>query len=102
MNGYELTANSYRKLLENETDHEAIKDLQSKLKVYSFLSDISQSERLEIFNSGAFNDVCKGYMLAALDRIGVDPETRKQAVYAMGAEFENMTAEEAQGYYLNK
>lgn len=100
MNGYEMTANTYRRLLEKETDHAAITDMQSKLKVYSFLAELTEKEILEIFNSGAFNDVCKGYMLAALDHIGIDHDTQKKAVYAIGAEFDSMNAKQAEAYYM--
>lgn len=100
MNGYELTANTYRRLLETETDHAAIADMQSKLKVYSFLAEITEQERLELFNSSAFNDVCKGYMLAALDSIGIDHDTQQKAVYAMAAQFDSMSAEQAEKYYM--
>lgn len=100
MNGYELTANTYRRLLETETDHAAIADMQSKLKVYSFLAELSDRERLELFNSSAFNDVCKGYLMAALDSIGIDHDTQQKAVYAMAAQFDSMNAKQAEQYYL--
>ena len=58
MNGYEILAQGYRKLVETgqiEMDEET----KSYIKVYEFLASCSQEEKKMLFESGAFNDMIK-------------------------------------------
>lgn len=101
MNGYQLQADSYRQYLEQTpTAPEAVKaDLENKIKIYSFLATLDKRDRLEIFNSTAFNDVCKGYIAMALDNIGADAETRQAVLNELSYLFDTVSAEQAERYY---
>ena len=101
MNGYQLQAESYQRYLEqNPTAPEAVKaDIASKVKIYSFLATLDKKERLEIFNSTAFNEVCKGYLAMALDNIGADADTRQAALNELHYLFDTVSAEQAERYY---
>lgn len=58
MNGYEILAQGYKKLVEAgqiEMDEET----KSYIKVYEFLASCSQEEKKMLFESGAFNDMIK-------------------------------------------
>ncbi|MDF2950561.1 MAG: hypothetical protein K0S18_144 [Anaerocolumna sp.] len=71
MNGYELTAQSYEALMKRDNSNISKDDCESKIKVYRTLASLSESEIIEIFNSGAFNDVLKGYCKMALKNCGI-------------------------------
>lgn len=66
--------------------------------VGTFLDDELQEEKYEIFDSGMFNGICKGYLLMALDDADVDPATRAKAVSALREAFEFTGSEEAEKY----
>ena len=102
MNGYQLQADSYKSYLQQNPDAPAAvrEDLASKIRIYSFLATLDKGERMELFNSSAFNDVCKGYLAMALDNIGADAETRNKALTELGYLFDEKTAAEAERYYL--
>lgn len=58
MNGYEILAQGYKKLVETgqiEMDEET----KSYIKVYEFLASCNQEEKKMLFESGAFNDMIK-------------------------------------------
>lgn len=100
MNGYQITADSYRTLLQTEPDIDRAKTEQ-KIKALDFLASCSKEERLELFNSSAFNDVVKGYVLLALDNLKTDPEQRKAIINEVAYLFDIKTADEAEQYYYN-
>lgn len=106
MNGYQMTADSYRQLLESDKypdiDREAI---QHKIKALDFLATATEEERLELFNSSAFNDVVKGYLKMAVDNIELEEEEREEVRQKLLNEFrylfDTVTAKQAEEYYNN-
>lgn len=106
MNGYQITADSYRHFLENDkdpdTDREAI---QHTIKALDFLATATEEERLELFNSSAFNDVVKGYLKMAVDNIELEDEERGEIRQKLLNEFrylfDTVTAKQAEEYYNN-
>lgn len=100
MNGYQITADSYRTLLQTEPDIDRAKTEQ-KIKALDFLASCSKEERLELFNSSAFNDVVKGYVLLALDNLKTDPEQRKAIINEVAYLFDIKRADEAEQYYYD-
>ena len=101
MNGYEIMAESYRDYLKEHPGTPEAEAVQDKIKAYSYLAGASDRERLELFNSSAFNNVCKGYFLKAMDNRGIDQETRRNLLKEISVLFDEMTAAEAELYYLN-
>ena len=71
MNGYQMTADSYRTLLEREKDIDRA-SIESKIKALDFLATATEEERLELFNSSAFNDLVKGYFKMAFDNLKLE------------------------------
>lgn len=100
MNGYQMTADSYRKLLEREQDIDRA-SIESKIKALDFLATCSKEERLELFNSSAFNDVVKGYMQMAIDNMKLEEETKSGLLQELRYLFDTVTAEQAEDYYNN-
>lgn len=98
MNGYQMHADSYKKLLENtETAQEVQEDIKKKIKAFEIMANTDRQTQCELFNSGAFNDVCKGYLLSALDRCGIDHDTAQKIMSTVN--FEEFDAAEAEAYY---
>ena len=72
MNGFKLMADGYKRILlelENDGDLEDIEEIKAKIKVNEFLSTCSEKERLEIYNSGAFNEITKIYVRKAMSNL---------------------------------
>ena len=63
-----------------------------------FIANTDRQAQYELFDTGAFNAICKGYLILALEGIA-DAETIKRAVKAMNEMFEYTTAEQAESYY---
>jgi len=103
MNGYKMTADSYRQYLEQHPDEpqEVKADLACKIKALDIMASCSDSERLQLFNTSAFNDVVKGYVKLALDNIGIEEEQRKAIVNEVSYLFDVKTADEAEQYYYS-
>ncbi len=96
MNDYTLQAAACQKVIDKgNIDQDTERELRLKVKIYEFLGSLSQTERLHIFDSGVFNDVCLGYMRATLDKIGVDSLFKESACETMSLLFDQMLAEEA-------
>lgn len=98
MNGYKITADSYRELLKSEQDINRA-SVESKIKALDFLAACTEAERLELFNSSAFNNVVKGYLEMACNNIGLDEETRKRLLNEFSYLFDTVTADQAEAYY---
>lgn len=103
MNGYEFMSRAYRDALENDTEltAEAQESIRAKIKALDFLATATRAERLELFNSTAFNDVVKGYFQMALDNTELPQETKTQLLRELIDLFESKTADEAEDYYIN-
>lgn len=100
MNGYQMTADSYRTLLEREQDIDRA-SIESKIKALDFLATCSKEERLELFNSSAFNDVVKGYLKMACNNMELEDEVRQGLLNELRYLFDTVTAEQAEDYYNN-
>jgi hypothetical protein len=67
MNGFKMMADSYRKLADEGkiTKEQAEKDCKS----FDFLSGCDQEDICNLFDSGAFNEISKGYMRLAVKEL---------------------------------
>lgn len=100
MNGYQLHVDSYKKLLENtETAREVQEDIKKKIKALEIMANTDRQTQLELFNSGGFNDVCKGYLLLAMNSAGSDHDTARRTMNELTNLFDTMSAEQAENYY---
>ena len=102
MNGYKMTADSYRTYLQRDNPQgEARADMERKIKALDIMADTDRATQYELFNSSGFNDIAKGYFLKALYNIGVDEETRKAAMREIRLLFDEMTADQAEAFYMD-
>lgn len=101
MNGYQMHSQAYKDYLEKHPDIEAEvrADIESKIKALDFLADSTRAERLELFNSSAFNDVTRGYLKMAIDNTELEDETGKRLLRELSYLFDTVTAGQAEDYY---
>lgn len=95
MSGYKLMAESYRKQLDSDLDEESIVKINQKIKGYEFLATCCNAEVYDLFDSGAFNSICKGYFRKAMINSGIDPDKIRDVLYEFSDLLEFMSAEQA-------
>ncbi len=98
-----MMADTYRNYLEQHPDEpQKVKAaLACKIKAHDIMANCSDSERLALFDTSAFNDVVKGYVKLALDNKGIEEEQCKAIVNEVSYLFNIKTANEAEEYYNN-
>lgn len=74
LNGYSVMAESYRKLLAQEKkkpgmNKEELEELEAHIRVYETLASFEKNDKFLAFDSSMFNDICIGYVKAALRNI---------------------------------
>lgn len=79
MNGFQLLADSYRKL-KAQCPGEDNSDVDRQIKTLDFLAGCDDAEIYCLFDSGAFNDVLKAYCEKALLNCGIDEEDRRNVM----------------------
>lgn len=77
MNGYEIIAQSYEKLLERkpEMDPAEKENINRTIKSLRLIADKTEDEINELFGTGAFNEICKGYFRKAMTNCKLDDKT---------------------------
>lgn len=97
MNGYKMTADSYRTLRGNNKVDQA--DVESNIKVLDFLSMCTEEDIYNLFNSTAFNNICMGYVKMALnDFKEIDEDTKDRLINHVRYKFDTVTAKQAEKY----
>ena len=101
MNGYKIMSDGYKAFLQAhpEEPEEAKAGIQRKIKALDFLADCSKEEKLELFNSGAFNDVIKGYFKMSIDNSDLKDESKKELQTELLHLLDTVTAGQAEEYY---
>lgn len=102
MNGYQLLANTYRRQLDAQQTAAERAAIQDKITAFSFLADATEGQRLALFDSGAFNDVCKGFLLMTLNIIGESAEGQERALNVLTGLLDEQTAEAAARLYHDR
>lgn len=74
MNGYKILAQNYKKLAdEGKLDREVA---EKEIRNLEFLATCDKDDICILFDSGAFNDILKGYLAAAVDEAELDPDAK--------------------------
>ena len=76
MNGYIMQAETYRVLAERGQIPK--EEADRKRAVYAFLETIEESQRYDLFDSSAFNDIVKAYVKLALKNTEIDEEKTEE------------------------
>ncbi|PBG42415.1 hypothetical protein, partial [Clostridioides difficile] len=78
MNGYEMMADSYRKLVE---DVELDKEVADKeIRIYAFLATCDSYDLCRMVDSSAFNDTIRAYLKMAFQSADIDEYAREKVV----------------------
>lgn len=67
-------------------------------EVLKLAMSLTPEDAQALFDTGVFNQICKGYLTAALDDADADIETRQEVLAALQTEFELTSAAEALRY----
>ena len=95
MNGFEMSAESCRVAIEKyNLTGKAREGMERKIKVYDFLATTNEAERMEIFNSGCFNDVLKAYCKKAMYECDIDDRKAEEVIEQIGRLLDTQTAEQ--------
>lgn len=95
MNGYQIDAELSKKYLEEHPDlDEAKKEhIKTTIECDMFLAKQTQDGINELFNSGAFNQICKGYCEKAMGNCQLDKDTIDQVMRELEFLFSTITAD---------
>lgn len=97
MNGFEVTADTYREMAaKGECSQEQADRI---CKAYDFLATCDQEDFCTLFNSTAFNDITKAYLRTAVDELTkegeITAEQGKAVLRRLSLLFDEMTAQQA-------
>lgn len=96
MNGFQIMADSYH--MAAEQGQISKEEANKKCKAYDYLANCDQEDIYNLFDSSAFNDICKSYLRKAADQLegeGVlDEEQNAKICRRMNLLFSETTAKE--------
>ncbi len=64
MNGFTMTADTYKKLMEQGKVNK--ETAEKEIRIYEFLGSCSENDFYRLFDSSAFNEIAKSYMRLAV------------------------------------
>lgn len=96
MDNFEFTAQSYEQIIAKpDTSDELKRHLKIQITALRVISGKSDSEIAAIFNTGAFNDIVRGYVKKALLNTNLAEELVEDVLGELNYLFDTITAEEA-------
>ena len=95
MDGYELSARSYEALLLQDDKEYDQEDIKRQIAALRTVSGKSEADINDIFNTGAFNDICKGYLKKALQNCDISEKKIDEVTAELKWLFDTMSAEQA-------
>jgi len=102
INGYRTLAQVHRKHLGRlSANTQDAMQTEKKILALDIMADLDPGTQKELFNSGAFNDVVRGYVKMAMDNIDMSQSTQQAVIDDLNILFDEMTAAEAEEYYTN-
>lgn len=92
MNGFQITADAYRKAIEQGKFTSA--QVGRNIEIYDFLASCTQNDIYKLVDSSAFNSIIKAFCKKALESAGVDQETKDHVLDELRWIFDEMQANE--------
>lgn len=72
MNGYQLQIDAFKQILQTDRKDIDRNYIKAEIKALEPFAKRTEEERIQMFNSGAFNDVLKSYCRVAMNNCNVD------------------------------
>lgn len=92
MNGFALMSNSYRKLME---DGKIEKETAEKeIRIFDFLATCDTDDFCLMVDSTAFNDIIQAYLHMAVEKSGIDEESKVKVLVQLHWIFDEKTAKD--------
>lgn len=93
----EIDAKLHREYLEKhpELDKDTKEYYQMLIEIELFLSKQTQAGICALFNTGIFNEICKGYAKKAMENCELDKDTVDRMMSALCFLFDTATADQA-------
>ena len=92
MNGYEMMAESYRRLVKHgEIDKETA---DKEIRIYDFLATCDTEDICRMVDSSAFNDIIRAYLKMAVQSADIDEDAREKVVGQLRWLFDEKTAKQ--------
>lgn len=76
------------------------KAMQSAIKAIDYATNLSKADKYALFETGLFNDIVRGYVSVAADRIGI--ENTERLLDVLNACMIEISAEEALNAYKER
>ena len=92
MNGYEMTADSYRQLVKQGKIDKEIADRE--IRVYDFLATCDSDDLCRMVDSSAFNDIIRAFVEIAVKNADIDEDSRNKVVGQLRWLFDEKTAKQ--------
>ena len=97
MIGYQMMADSYRKLLEQKRDtctESEIKEFEREIDTYDNLGRKPEDEKYILFKTGLFNDIARSYCKKAMENTGIPAEQVSEVLSELHYLFDTRSAKE--------
>ena len=97
MIGYQMMADSYRKLLEQKRDtftESEIKEFEREIDTYDYLGRKPEDEKYFLFKTGLFNDIALSYCKKAMENTGIPAEQVSEVLSELHYLFDTRSAKE--------
>lgn len=97
MIGYQMMADSYRKLLEQKRDtftESEIKEFEREIDTYDYLGRKPEHEKYILFKTGLFNDIARAYCKKAMENTGIPAEQVSEVLSELHYLFDTRSAKE--------
>lgn len=103
LNGYEMMAQDYEKFLQRPYgeyfDAADARKIEMKIKALRILAKLEEEEIDALFDTSAFNNIVKGYLIAALENAELTEEQRDDIRDGLRFALDEMSAWDARRKY---